>query len=411
MQQKLELLINNVMHLLEERELSKATLSTYRTRYFHLIEVYFTDHGTDLYSERMLNSCLSHYRSKFENGAIGKAHFLQMERCIRYLREYYHNKSVTFHLNGSSKKYLPTNECMQLVELITNNSGYNYGTRKRIHCCMREFFCYLEANSLSYKNLTDDIIMDFLPMAHNRHKCSMWDVLCALRLISEYLNANGLADIQIDFRYLLPKKASVRLIPAFTPDEVRQMLRHINRKNDNGTRDMAIILLACYTGMRGADIIHLTLKDIDWKNSSISFVQSKTGNRMSQPISGQIMNLLADYILNFRPKVQTEIVFITRKAPFRPLSDTSALDTITQRLCRKAGIPKRERQSFHSFRRACATWLSSSGVPLTTITQILGHADLLSDRHYLTYDMEQIAQCAIGFDGIGIQGGVYHGIL
>lgn len=411
MQQKLELLINDVMHLLEERELSKATLSTYRTRYFHLIEVYFTDHGTDLYSEGMLNSCLSHYRSKFENGVIGKAHFLQMERCIRYLKEYYHNKSVTFHLNGSSKKYLPANECMQMVELITNNSGYNYGTRKRIHCCMREFFCYLEANSLSCKNLTDDIIMDFLPVAHNRHKCSMWDVLCALRLISEYLNANGLADIQIDFRYLLPKKAAVRLIPAFTPDEVRQMLRHINRKNDNGTRDMAIILLACYTGMRGVDIIHLTLKDIDWKNSSISFVQSKTGNRMSQPISGQIMNLLADYILNFRPKVQTDIVFITRKAPFRPLSDTSALDTITRRLCRKAGIPKRERQSFHSFRRACATWLSSSGVPLTTITQILGHADLLSDRHYLTYDMGQIAQCAISLDGIGIQGGVYHGIL
>lgn len=411
MQQKLELLINDVMHLLEERELSEATLSTYRTRYFHLIEVYFAGHGMNLYSEDMLNSCLSHYRSKFESGVIGKAHFSQMERCIRYLKECYHNKSITIHLNGSNKKYIPTDEYMQLAELITNNSGYNYGIQKRIHCCMREFFCYLETNSLSYKNLTDDIIMDFLPIAHNRHKCSMWDVLCALRLLSEYLNANELADIQIDFRYLLPKKAAVRLIPAFTPGEVRRMLGHINRKNDNGTRDMAIILLACYTGMRGADIIRLTLKDIDWKNNSLSFIQSKTGNRLSQPINGQIMNLLADYILNFRPKVQTDIVFVTRKVPFRPFSDTSALDTITQSLCRKAGIPKRERQSFHSFRRACATWLSSNGVPLTTITQILGHADLLSDRHYLTYDLEQIAQCTIGLDGIEIQGGVYHGIL
>ena len=279
-------------------------------------------------------------------------------------------------MNGSGKKYLPTDECMQLAELITNNSGYNYGIQRRIHCCIREFFCYLEANSLSYKNLTEEIIMDFLPVAHGRHKCSMWDVLCALRLVSEYLNANGLADIQIDFSYLLPKKAAVRLIPAFTPDEVRQMLEHVN-----------------------------------WKNSSLSFVQSKTGNRISQPISGQIMNLLADYILNFRPKVQTDIIFITRKAPFRPLSDTSSLDAITRSLCRKAYIPKREQQSFHSFRRACATWLSSGGVPLTTITQILGHADLLSDRHYLTYDLEQIAQCAVGLDGIEIQGGVYHGIL
>ena len=275
MQQKLQPLIDGIMHLLEERELSKATLSTYRTRYFHLIEVYFTDHGTNLYSDDLLDSCLSYYCSKLEDRTIGKAHFLQMERCIRYLREYYHDKSITFHLNGSSKKYLPSEECMRLVERIINDSGYNYGIRRRIHCCMREFFCYLEENSLSYKNLTDDIIMDFLPIAHNRHKCSMWDVLCALRLISEHLNADGLADIQIDFRYLLPKKAAVRLIPAFTPDEVRRMLEHVNQKNDNGTRDMAIILLACYTGMRGADIIHLTLKNIDWKNSSLSFIQDE----------------------------------------------------------------------------------------------------------------------------------------
>lgn len=77
----------------------------------------------------------------------------------------------------------------------------------------------------------------------------------------------------------------------------------------------------------------------------------------------------------------------------------------------EAGISKRKGQSFHSFRRACATWLSSNGVPITTITQILGHTDILSDRHYLTYDQKQIAKCATGFDGIGIQGGVYDGIL
>lgn len=236
-------------------------------------------------------------------------------------------------------------------------------------------------------------------------------MLCALRLISEYLNANGLADIRTDFRYLLPKKTPVRLIPAFTPDEVRRMLECVNKKPDDGTRDMAIILLACYTGMRGADIIRLTLKDINWKNCSVSFIQSKTANRMSLPINGQVMNLLSDYILNFRPQGRTDAVFITRNAPFRPFSGTSALDSITRRLCRAAGLPERKWQSFHSFRRACATWLSSHGTPVTTITQILGHADVLSDRHYLTYDLGQTAQCTVGLDGIGIQGGVYHGIL
>lgn len=412
MQQKLKLLIDDVMHVLESRGLSETTLSNYRSRYFHLIEVYFKDHGTDLYSDDMLDSCSAYYRSKLDSRIIGKSHFSILERCIRYLREYHNGKSITFHLaGGSGRKYLPSDECLQLADLIVNGSGYNQGIRVRIHCCMREFFCFLEGNNLSYKNLTDDIIMDFLPVAYSRHKCSMWDVLCALRLVSEYLNVHKMADIRIDFSYLLPKKAPVRLIPAFTVDEVRRMLEHINKKNDYGNRDRAMILLACYTGMRGGEIIRLTLKDIDWKSGTVSFIQSKTGNSMKQPVNGQILNILADYIMNFRPKVQTDIIFITRNAPFRPFSSTSALDSITRRLCMEAGIPKRRWQSFHSFRRACATWLSSGGVPITTITQILGHTDILSDRHYLTYDQKQTAQCAIGFDGIGIQGGVYDGIL
>lgn len=156
MQRKLKLLIGDVMRLLESREPARATLCNY-ARYFHLIEVYFIDRGTNLYSDDMLSSCLLYYRSKLDSGSIGKQHFSQMERCIRYLREYCHNKSITFHLNGSSKKYLPTGECMQLIEQLTDGSGYNPGIQKRIHCCMREFFCYLEAAGFSYKNLTDDV--------------------------------------------------------------------------------------------------------------------------------------------------------------------------------------------------------------------------------------------------------------
>ena len=143
MQPKLSIVINEVMEVLKNRELSKATLTTYRERYFHLIEVFFMEHGTDLYSDTMLHSCLQHYRSKMDSGNIGKRHFLQMERCIRYLEEYHHNHSIMFQRNGSCKKYIPSEEHIQLTELIIKNSNYNSGISRRIHICMREFFCYL----------------------------------------------------------------------------------------------------------------------------------------------------------------------------------------------------------------------------------------------------------------------------
>ena len=48
-----------------------------------------------------------------------------------------------------------------------------------------------------------------------------------------------------------------------------------------------------------------------------------------------------------------------------------------------------------------------SGVPVTTVAQVLGQMNTESAKQYLSFDMENLRQCAVSLDGIEVGGGVW----
>ena len=60
-------------------------------------------------------------------------------------------------------------------------------------------------------------------------------------------------------------------------------------------------------------------------------------------------------------------------------------------------VSKMPYRSFHSIRRAFATELSIAEVPLTSVSQMLGHLSIDSDRPYLSFNRRQTLLCATGF--------------
>jgi integrase len=184
-------------------------------------------------------------------------------------------------------------------------------------------------------------------------------------------------------------------------------LHKIDRTTPIGKRDYAVILLSIGTGLRSGDIINLKLIDFDWKGKSVSIVQGKTKKPVKFPINGQICNAVSDYILYSRPKVDCPYVFVHTRAPYIAFSKGEALGDILDRLCRKAGIGKKEGRSFHSLRRTFGTWLAAEEVDLTMIFQMLGQEKMDSSKPYLSFNDTQIFSCAMGFDDIPLNGGVY----
>ena len=69
---------------------------------------------------------------------------------------------------------------------------------------------------------------------------------------------------------------------------------------------------------------------------------------------------------------------------------------------KKAGIERKpyDGKTFHGLRRHLAKNLIVSGVPVTTIAQILGHQSMESVKQYLSLDGQNLKECALDFSAI-----------
>jgi integrase len=190
------------------------------------------------------------------------------------------------------------------------------------------------------------------------------------------------------------------IIPILS-DEEHDALKGVLKTLKAPLRDKAIILLALRTGLRAVDIVGLTLSDIDWVNDSITIAQSKTGNAFNIPLTADVGNALSAYICNERPKADTPVVFLSRIAPFRPLSGHSACYALVQRVFHLAGIRLgSERKGIHVMRHTVASRMLARGVAVTTISSILGHSNKSSTDVYLSTDEARMSACVLEIAGI-----------
>jgi len=174
-------------------------------------------------------------------------------------------------------------------------------------------------------------------------------------------------------------------------------LNQIDTSTGRGKRDYAIIYLASHTGLRSVDIINLKLTDIDWNKDEIRIVQKKTGRSLVLPLDRNTEKAIADYILSGRPNTDSSYIFIRSIAPYTKLSDKGSSYSMIKRYCNSAGISN---QGFHGLRRSMGTWMLEAGVPLPTISQVLGHYNQDSTKQYLSLNNLMLAECALSLHGI-----------
>ena len=72
--------------------------------------------------------------------------------------------------------------------------------------------------------------------------------------------------------------------------------------------------------MRSGDIANLAFSALDFENGVISILQEKTDEPLSLPMLPAVINALADYLKNGRPKSTLPYVFLRTTAPFRKIT-------------------------------------------------------------------------------------------
>ena len=274
---------------------------------------------------------------------------------------------------------------------------------------LRHHFDWLQKNS--YDNLgsiTAETLQKYLVYCAGKYQPQTLALLKG-RLKRSYSFLASCNYTSEDFRKIFSFKVycSKRIRPAVSQHEIATILAQIDRSLPRGKRDYAIMLLGVVTGLRACDIAALKLDDIDWRNGEIRIIQKKTGKPLNLPLTQDVGEALKDYILNGRiSPVRKQLcdykeVFLSVKAPCAALSPHGAIRGIFMNYRLKAGL---KNGTFHDLRRAVGKNMVTSEIPVSIVSQVLGHGDLDSTKQYISLDSQHLKKCAIDFTGIAPKG-------
>jgi integrase/recombinase XerD len=181
-------------------------------------------------------------------------------------------------------------------------------------------------------------------------------------------------------------------------DLVEKLLASVDRNDDLGRRDYAILHLMAYYGLRVSEIAGLTLDAVNWKTGTMRVDQRKTRSTLVLPLADQTLRILDQYLANRRPCAQVTISLFPRAcSPIGAMTHWAVCDVFTKR-ARESGLPL-DGVSSYALRHSFAMRLLGQGVGVKTIGDLLGHHSLESTCVYLRIETDMLRTVALPVPG------------
>ena len=186
--------------------------------------------------------------------------------------------------------------------------------------------------------------------------------------------------------YLIQKERE-----SLTAEDLQKIERiHLDSFRLQKVRD--IFVFSCYTGISYADVMQLTrqnvVKGIDGKNWIIT-KREKNGNQVKLPLLDKATGIIRNYEFERSCIINQSLL---------PLISNQKINSYLKELAALCGIDKKI--TFHLARHTFATTIAlSNGVPIETVSKILGHRKLSTTQIYakvierkVSDDMEVLQQ-------------------
>lgn len=332
-------------------------------------------------------------------------------RVLAMLDDYYNgNPFRDQYYIGNRYKHQLEPAYQQLAEDFKESLTVRKNTVPVLYSIARDFFYYIQQLGITdMDDIQQDTLYSFLKKEYQNHQGSMNNVVYVMRLLCTFLNDKGFRQVPTELLPFSLPASRKKVYPAFSTEDIGNILSQPDRSTSSGKRDYAVLLLASLTGIRSVDLANLKLSDIRWRQMSIHFIQSKTGNGVALPLDAKAGSAISDYILNGRPDSDSQYVFLTESKPAHKLCDKSSISNILVKHMKLAGIEKKphDGKSFHAFRRSMGIWLLDTSSNPETISQILGHQSRDVLKCYLPLTESKLSVCALNFEGITVKSEAY----
>ena len=286
---------------------------------------------------------------------------------------------------------------------MVNQRGLSKSTVKGSCSTVNWFFDWLQTRSIALSAVTiNDIDQALGCLAHGVKRYRRGTLQTYVRRLCgffRFAEQQGWCRAGLAGGISPPKVFVEESIPAGPSREtVLQLLAAAEGASPADIRDRAVLLLLITYGLRSSEVINLQLDDIDFREKTLQVRYQKTGTAGMCPLSRGVEQSLVRYLRGVRPAGHGRSVFLTLRAPLRPLGERSVY-AIVSRLQRQAGITG-QRLGPHSLRHATAQRLLDQGLSMKTIGDYLGHQDIKSTSVYAKVDLKALREVAeVDFGG------------
>ena len=234
------------------------------------------------------------------------------------------------------------------------------------------------------------------PFGSSRHAAR---IASALRVYLRYLGVHGLCPPGLVAAVPTVKHQPACDLPRYvSPSEIEALIGSCDLTTPMGLRDHAILLLLARLALRAGDIVALRLDDIDWDQARIR-VNGKSRCSLELPLPQDAGDALKTYLLESRPRVHNEMVFLSARAPYRALSNQSTVSCIVRRAQKRIGMEGKHLPAAHLFRHSQATHLLRGGESLETVATLLRHQSIETTRLYARVDRPMLLEVAQPWPG------------
>lgn len=409
---KPKLLSEVILHL-EQKLTERGQADTAISQYHYIFKVfwdYSKSLGEQYFSREIMTQCLEEHYGITDQTALSRRQHYKKKVVRAYLMLCDEAEGQPFadrYLGPKSMLAIEAhNQAVQSFSEYLSEIGRSPQTIDGYLRYAMRFLDHLEKQGLTQiKDLSVELLYSYTSTLAGHNRATVKSNLGSVRIFLRFLFRNEyIARDLSQFVGKVSVRTQAKIPSVWTKEEVLKLLAAIDRGNPSGKRDYAIILLVARLGIRIGDVNNLKFENIDWRKNSISFVQNKTGNRVTLPLLKDVGWAIIDYVKNGRPKIDSPYIFLTHIPPFKSYADENHLYATIQKYLSLTDIQNqpRKKRGMHSLRHTLANRLQENRESYHTISSALGHASPDSAAVYVKTDIELLRECALDPAEVGL---------
>ena len=284
-------------------------------------------------------------------------------------------------------------ESLHLYLLHKKAIGLAISTLQNYERFVTNFFDFISENYQvdDVKKIDTVMVSTYIVSLSKRmKKVSVRDYFIAIKSLFGYLEHSNIISVNPFTNMKTPKK-SRRIIPSFSPQDIKKILSAYDKNTFLGIRNYTIMATLFSTGIRKTELINLHLTNIFIDSNLITIVGKGDKERVI-PLSPVYKKILLTYLrkrhnyIKERNERDTGFLFINNRC-----------EKIGQGVIEKLFYDLRcdysfskTRVSAHTFRHTFAKTFILNGGDVFTLQKILGHEDITTTRIYIDLNKNEI---------------------